>query len=342
MNLLLSALMVATANSLLNDDDWIVTETEKVLDYKNNPILRPTEPLEWLLGDPTVVLIEETQEIHMFVNEVFHGILHFSANYSQPTELTKQGTVIGFPGSVRPYVMRDGDRLHLYYEQYHLPLYRRSSIMLRSADIIFKQTGSKEEKYISTCQEENSLFSGSEFQWDSQSSEVLRPELDWERKGTERVGNPFVVFSPGAQDYLLYYSASSVHLNDSKIDEPLYLGLARAVSPQGPWTRVSDRPLALDNEDIGDRRILGTGSLKFVKTAGLLEDDSPSLTALCNRVTLDSQERTGSTISLLESPDGGRTWRTTIGDLISPQVDTPQSWKRSYVYGFDTLLGRRQ
>ena len=187
----------------------------------------------------------------------------------------------------------------------------------------------------------NSLFAGSEFEWDSQSSEVLTPQLDWERIGTERVGNPFVLFSPPAQEYRLYYSASSLHLNDSRIEEPLYLGLARGDSPQGPWSRVSEQPLALDNEDIGGKKILGTGSLKFVKTPGYLEDDS-RVTALCNRVTLDSQERTGSTISLMESQDGGMTWRTTIGELISPQVDSPQSWKRSYVYGFDTLLGRKE
>ena len=146
------------------------------------------------------------------------------------------------------------------------------------------------------------------------------------------------MFSAASRDYRLYYSASSLHLNDSKIDEPLYLGLARADTPQGPWTRVSDRPLGLDNQDIGDKKILGTGSLKFLKTPGYPEDDS-RVTALSNRVTVDSQGRTGSTISLMESQDGGRTWRTTIGDLIPPQVDTPQSWKRSYVYGFDTLLG---
>ena len=147
--LLVSPLVVLT-ESLVNDDDWVVTETEIVLDYRNNPILRPTELLEWLVGDPTVVLIEETQEIHMFLNEVFHGILHFSANYSHPTEFTKQGAVIGLPGSVRPYVLREGDRLHLYYEQYHLPLYRSSSIMLRTANIIIKQTGSKGD-VILTC-----------------------------------------------------------------------------------------------------------------------------------------------------------------------------------------------
>ena len=30
----------------------------------------PTDLLEWLLGDPTVVLFEQEDELHMFVNEV--------------------------------------------------------------------------------------------------------------------------------------------------------------------------------------------------------------------------------------------------------------------------------
>ena len=102
---------------------------------------------------------------------------------------------------------------------------------------------------------------------------------------------------------------------------------------------MSDQPLSLDNEDIDGKKILGTGSLKLVKTEDYLEDDN-KLTALCNRVTLDDEGRTGSTISLLESSDGGSSWTTNIGSLISPQTDNPQSWKRSYVYGFDTVLGR--
>ena len=155
--------------------------------------------------------------------------------------------------------------------------------------------------------------------------------------GTERVGNPFVYFSPPHREFRLYYSASSLHLNDSKIDEPIYLGLARADSPLGPWTRVSEEPLALDDGDMG-KKILGVGSLKLVKS-GAVGGEDRRLTALCNRVTLDSQDRTGSTISLMESEDG-LTWNTTIADLIPPQVDTPHSWKRSYVYGFDTVLGR--
>ena len=95
---------------------------------------------------------------------------------------------------------------------------------------------------------------------------------------------------------------------------------------------MSSQPLTLDNEDIGDSKILGTGSLKFVKSGENLEDDS-RLTALSNRVTVDSQGRTGSTISLLESTDGGMTWRTTRGDLISPQVRVETShWSRSLRY----------
>ena len=71
-----------------------------------------------------------------------------SESLAASAPLCKQGTVIGLPGSVRPYVIRVGERLHLYYEQYHLPLYRTSSIMLRTANIIIKETGSK-ENYIS-------------------------------------------------------------------------------------------------------------------------------------------------------------------------------------------------
>ena len=55
-------------------------------------------------------------------------------------------------------------------------------------------------------------------------------------------------FSPQNKEFRLYYSASSIHLNDSRIDEPLYLGLARAESAQGPWTRVSDHPLDMEGE----------------------------------------------------------------------------------------------
>ena len=118
--------------------------------------------------------------------------------------------------------------MYLYYEQYHAhDLFRESSILMRTADILHTDTGVK-------------------FIWANTSTEMLRPELDWERIGTRRVGNPFVFYSEDHEEYRLYYSASSVHLEDSNIDEPLHLGLARADTPGGPWTRLTDQPLKVD------------------------------------------------------------------------------------------------
>ena len=87
---------------------------------------------------------------------------------------------------------------------------------------------------------------GLEFRWANTSTEMLRPQLAWERIGTRRVGNPFVFYSEYQEEYRLYYSASSVHLEDSNIDEPIHLGLARADAPEGPWTRLAEEPLHVD------------------------------------------------------------------------------------------------
>ena len=40
-------------------------------------------------------------KVHMFVNEVFHGILHYTARWSEPAVFSKQGPVIPVPGAVR-------------------------------------------------------------------------------------------------------------------------------------------------------------------------------------------------------------------------------------------------
>ena len=77
----------------------------------------------------------------------------------------------------RPYAYREEDRLYLYYEQYHaVDLFRESSILMRTADILHTN-------------------SGIALSWAEDSVEVLAPELVWERVGTRRVGNPFVFFS---------------------------------------------------------------------------------------------------------------------------------------------------
>ena len=89
------------ASSKVDIPDWVHTDSDRVLDYRHNPILVPTDLLEWLLGDPTVVLFEQEDDLHMFVNEVFHGIIHYSANYSDPFNFEKHESVIPDAGSVR-------------------------------------------------------------------------------------------------------------------------------------------------------------------------------------------------------------------------------------------------
>ena len=63
----------------------------------------------------------------------------------------------------------------------------------------------------------------------------------------------------------LYYSASSVHLPDSNVDEPIYQGSASSRSLRGPWTRDSDKPLPVAKGSLPDTmEILGVGSIKLV------------------------------------------------------------------------------
>ena len=37
--------------SIVNGDDWVETEVDGVLDHVDNPILRPHDLLEWILGE---------------------------------------------------------------------------------------------------------------------------------------------------------------------------------------------------------------------------------------------------------------------------------------------------
>merc|ERR1719264_1447952 len=186
--------------------------------------------------------------------------------------------------------------------------------------------------------------------WEADSVQVLRPQLSWEKEGSSRVGNPFV-FSTVAADafsnkgkgisnskgnekgnngtwedleFWMYYSAGSTHLADSNIDEPLHLGLAKAPSPAGPWSRVSTQPIAIEDEDLPGRSVIGVGSLK------ILDDTTSRIFALSNRITRDLETNsTGSTISLLSSIDG-LAWQVEIGDLIGPETEVESSWKQAW------------
>jgi hypothetical protein len=148
------------------------------------------------------------------------------------------------------------------------------------------------------------------------------------------VGNAFVTYNEEASKYFLYYSASSQMLPDSKVAEPIHLGLATADDIRGPWVRASDEPLVISGLDsIEGELTTGVGSFKLVKEIVQTGDVQ---VGLINRITKNKETgATGSTISMVVSRDNGKTLEVVEPNLITPTL-VEKDWKESYVYGFDT------
>merc|ERR1711971_322597 len=90
-------------------------------------------------------------------------------------------------------------------------------------------------------------------------------------------------------------------------------------------------PIAIEGEGLPGQSVIGVGSLK------ILSGKNSQIFALSNRITRNVETNsTGSTISLLSSIDG-LAWQVVIGDLIGPETEVENSWKRAYVYGFDKI-----
>ena len=304
--------VLGIVTSDLDQWTWISNYSQ---DYIGNPFLLPSDPFEWLLGDPTFVDISGSRFV--FANEVFHGILSYRLDPDSSAEefkYKKLGAAVGKPGAVRPYCHVEDGILYLFWEQYTLrSFYGNSRMMMKTGRV--KEDG--------------------ELEWNKDEVVVLEPELDWETEGSERVGNPFVFFHEKDETYYLYYSASSQVLPDSKVAEPIFLGLATSDNLWGPWTRVSDMPMVVNGLNIEGEETMGIGSLKLVKG---IDQNYDHLVGLINRVTKNSKTgATGSTISMVESTDFGLTWNTVEPHLITPTL-VENDWKEAYVYGFDTGL----
>ncbi|GMH99043.1 hypothetical protein TrVE_jg9165 [Triparma verrucosa] len=282
-----------------------------VQDASDNPILTPTDRLEWILGDPSLLDLD-TGERYVFANEVFHGIIWYKAKEVNAGggefQYEKLGRVVGYPGAVRPFAHFDASTkmVHLFYEQYAFPLYNKSKIWMKSGKV-----------------------SDGEISWEKNDVMILEPKLSWEKEGLARVGNPYVFFHPSKEQYVLYYSAGSQHLPDSKVDEPISLGMAVADSIDGPYTRVDNSPLVIEGLD--GTNTIGLGSLKLVKG---LEQDFDKPIAMINRIT-SVDGVTGSTISLVNSGNKGNSFKVATLDLIEPTL-VDKDWKEAYCYGFDT------
>jgi len=110
------------------------------------------------------------------------------------------------PGAVRPHAMIDDDKILIFYEQYLPPLFHNSEIKWVEASI-------------------QDIDEPLKWSWPTT---ILKPELDWEKVGQVRVGSPYVFYDNHTSMWKMYYSASSVHLDDSDVDEPLHHGLAQS------------------------------------------------------------------------------------------------------------------
>lgn len=308
---LLAVSLVLVAVVLGVDDEWTNTSTPGVQDLKSNPILRPTELGEWILGDPTVVQIGST--LHLWANEIFHGIQHYTAPVGSPFEFTHLETSVMWPGADRAYAYFDESTktVVLYYEQYEPPLFNTAKLFWRESTAAGP--------------------AGGKWEW-SKATLALEPTLPWEMVGTKRIGNPFVFFNEATKKWRLYYSASSIHLPDASIDEPLHFGLAEADFLRGPWTRASSEPVVIAaGLPIPGIEFIGAGTLKLTKGS------NGKIQALCNRITrTTATNQTGSTISSLAAADpSGLRWQVMIPAFIAPTA--ADGWKHSYVYAFDTI-----
>ena len=202
-----------TKSFTASENDWIDAEKgdASIQNAASNPVLVPTDLGEWIIGDPSMLDLPNGDR-YVFANEIFHGIIWYKMDKSDPSkEMTFQRqpkSVVGYPGAVRPFAHYEPStgNVHLFYEQYRLTsLYRASDIWMKTGIL---------------------SSDGATIAWEKSDIKILSPTLDWEKIGTERVGNPYVFWSSAKEKYVLYYSASSVHLPDSGVDEPIYLGMA--------------------------------------------------------------------------------------------------------------------
>lgn len=114
-------------------------------------------------------MLQIGDELHLWANEVFHGINHYVSALSDPFNFALLEETVILPGAVRGHAMIDSGKVILFYEQYQAPLYHSSEI-----------------HWIESEMDGN-------WNW-SEPTFVLKSELEWEKIGTKRVGSPYVYY----------------------------------------------------------------------------------------------------------------------------------------------------
>jgi hypothetical protein len=272
-------------------------------EYDSNPIIAPPFPSP-IIADPTFVTPKESPDgkWHLFAHSLM-GIHHFiSDDGIHYSRLPKPA----IRNAMRAFLYHEQNTYYLYYEKIKpyilwyswMPHTWYSYIAMRSS---------------------NDLYTWSDEQT------ILKPTLPWHsNEYGHSIGNPCVV--KHKQTYYLYYSAALTHIHDCGFNEPLYIGLAKASNPTGPFQSLP-QPI-MEPSKFNRWCNIGCGSFKALKM-----DDG--FIGLQNGIYWDyTINQSGSAIVVYSSRDGIHYTPLMKDPLLKPDLKEG-SYKRSHVYAFD-------
>lgn len=258
-------------------------------DYPQNPLVESKERDDWV-ADPTIVLPSESSDgnWHMFCSG--RGIKHY---------VSEDGLKWNYKGFLfsgySPFVFNEYGKFYLFY-----------------------QTGQIGGEVKIVCRISEDLES-----WSDEVT-VLGGAFSWER-GVR--GEPFVrnacVFKKAERLYMLYYSAGYVFLPDTGYEEPLYVGVAHAEDPTGPYRKTSKPVIVPSLSD--PWRNLGAGAMKVYKIKDIY-------IGFNNGIYWGEDLHSHSAIHVLLSRDGIQWFDSPKNPIITP---AGSGWKRSHVYQLD-------
>ena len=271
--------------------------------FENNPIIKYPFPSP-IIADPTFITPDESKDNkwHLFAHSLL-GIHHYiSMDGINYTRLNKQT----LRRAMRPFLLYANGMYYLYYEKTKpfilwyswLPHQWYSYIAMRSSKDCYTWS---DEKII------------------------LKPSLPWHHNNLGySISNPCVVKTKNT--YYLYYSAALAYIMDCGFNEPLYIGLAKAQSPEGPFECCSEPILAPSQYNRWCN--LGCGSFKVLPF-----DDG--FIGLQNGIYWDyTINHSGSAILVYSSKDG-ITFNALWKDPLVKPDNIDGSFMKSHVYAFD-------
>ncbi|MCX8123064.1 MAG: family 43 glycosylhydrolase [Spirochaetes bacterium] len=271
-------------------------------EYEGNPIIAPPFPSP-IIADPTFVPPNQSPDgrWHLFAHSLM-GIHHFISE--DGLYYVKRSGAIR--NAMRPYIFYENNTYYLYYEKIKPFILWYSWLPHRWYSYIAMRTS----KDLQTWSDEKT---------------ILTPSLSWHsNQYGHSISNPCIVNHK--QSYFLYYSAALTYIHDCGFNEPLYIGLAKAYSPTGPFESLP-QPI-MEPSKYNRWCNIGCGSFKVVTM-----DDG--FIGLQNGIYWDyTINHSGSAILLYSSKDGIHFTPISNEPLLKPDIQQG-SFKRSHVYAFD-------